>query len=358
MEFRTEYRPAPSSLRLTPRRNVILLGSCFSENICRRMRHSLWPAYNPAGVLFNPFSIGKVLEELSLRTDRDNWKKFLVEHDGIQHSMLLDSKFSALNVKEVLERIEKASDFISEKLKEGADIIVTFGTSWVYSLVSGDFLGESEPYIVGNCHKLPSSAFRRTFVSPDEVFRYWDSLITELRGSYPSTRFIFTVSPVRHLKDGHSGNSISKASLRLAVKLITDRYPEFTEYFPAYEILMDDLRDYRFYASDMVHPSDIAADYIFEKFLDTFVIGSDRNLLDEGRKIFTGLSHRPLITQAPDSAPAPFPCIADLLQNASKATVIENTENIPQYIRKMVERFSKLQSVWPEVLSPSEVLGK
>lgn len=170
-------------------------------------------------------------------------------------------------------------------------MFITFGTSWCY------FLADREDYVVANCHKQPQSLFRRERVNVAEIVKVWGEMVTMLKERYPQLEIVFTVSPVRHLKDGFVGNMRSKAVLLLAIEELCRSY-EWCHYFPAYEIVNDDLRDYRFYASDLAHPSEEAVEYIWEVFRATYLDPSGEAILKEGESILRGWEHRPLPTSA------------------------------------------------------------
>lgn len=298
MKFRTEYTPLPSEFKLSPEHPVIMLGSCFSDNIASRMRRSLWDAVNPAGTLYNPESIAMALEYMLPCTDfQDKAKKSLLRDSrGIWHSFLFDSKVSAKTKEGCLEKILSARNVFLEKIADAEVLFVTFGTSIVYALKNENEEDKTDyrHRIVSNCHKLPASCFVRFRLTVEEIAVRWSSLCRMIRRLYPHLRIVFTVSPVRHLKDGFTANSRSKAVLQLAVEEICAALP-FCSYFPAYEILNDDLRDYRFYSSDLAHPSEQAVDYIWEIFRATYLDEAGQQLLKEGERLVRAYEHRPLI---------------------------------------------------------------
>ncbi len=351
MKFRTEYDAKRSSMRLSPHRRVVCFGSCFAENICARMRDHLWDASRPAGVLYNPSSVSSALRLLlDGNPELPEWS--IVENEGRVHSLLFDSRMSGRDKEETNEKFLKASRQVNSKLTEGADLIITFGTAWVFETAGpgnietggspnvgtmGSENVESERsrrQIVGNCHKLPSASFHRRLLGINEIADDWCDLTGAIKKRYPGTRFIFTVSPVRHLKDGPEGNSLSKAILRVSIDEIIGRcrqsiygqkLNEDMEYFPAFEILNDDLRDYRFYASDLVHPSDSAIDYIWEKFTEEYLDKNYIDLLKKGKKIADGLRHRPIMETG--------------------------NEEISRW-EELFSRWRVLSAEWPEMINP------
>lgn len=287
MKFRTEYTPLRNKQTLDPAKPAALAGSCFSDNIASRMRSALWPAANSLGTLYNPVSIAKALELTILSGDPEgDFRKSLFEYNGYWNSRFFGSKFSGTTLDEAIGKFRQRAQEFRNALTEGKTLIVTFGTSWVFDLEDGT--------TVGNCHKLPASCFSRRRLSIEEIIGIWKRLLMKLQDKIQGLNVIFTVSPVRHLKDGFHGNSISKAILLLSTEEICRSVGNCT-YFPAYEILNDDLRDYRFYASDLVHPSEEGIEYIWENFVKTFLDESGRETLLKGEKEFKRLNHRSIL---------------------------------------------------------------
>ncbi len=291
MKFRTEIKDLRYPIVLDPCKPVVLIGSCFAGNIATKMRECEWAAFNDAGTLYNPLSIAKVLELLVFRNDfEEELQKSLFDSSGITHSWLFDSHFSHPMMEEVISKVNKISDDLADTLQKSQVLIVTFGTAWCY------FLEDNPTYVVSNCHKQPPTLFIRRRISVDEIVREWKQLAKKLKTRFPQLSFIFTVSPVRHLKDGFEGNSRSKATLLLAVEEICKEVPD-AFYFPAYEIVCDDLRDYRFYASDLVHPSESAVEYIWEIFRSSFLNGKGEEMLRIGNRHYKAANHRPIMSR-------------------------------------------------------------
>lgn len=256
------------------------------------MRESLWVAYNGLGTLYNPMSIAKVIDIMVFGDeDSADIESSLFEANGIVHSWLFDSHFSGASKERCLNNIIESRTKLLETLEKAQMLIVTFGTSWCYALGQNK---KEEEYIVANCHKMPSSMFSRRRVSIEEISTLWIDLCQRLQRKYPNLSIVFTVSPVRHLKDGFEGNTLSKCTLQLAVEQIRTKIAK-SLYFPAYEIVCDDLRDYRFYSSDLVHPSDSAIEYIWEIFCKTFLDDKGLAKIKEGNKIYKKLNHRPIV---------------------------------------------------------------
>lgn len=286
MKFRTEYFPKLSSPVLSPEKTAVLAGSCFSQNISAKMSECLWENINPASTLYNPVSIGKALDVLfDIEEGEKRFEDSLFFFNNLWSSHLFDSSFSSAVREECVEEFRIRQKTLIAAMNNVEVIIVTFGTSICYHLVEDD-------EVVGNCHKQPSDHFYRKRLGIEEIEKFWSELIKKFSTLFPHLSFIFTVSPVRHLKDGFSGNSRSKAVLLLAVEEICNKNSNCF-YFPAFEIINDDLRDYRFYAEDLVHPSDEGIEYVWEKFRETFLDEKGNELLTEGSRKYKSAHHRP-----------------------------------------------------------------
>ena len=279
MKFRTEIEVAPLAEGLEYGAKVFALGSCFAENISERLKRAKFSVEsNPFGVLFNPFSIANALERLDdtrtfavcdITAGRENFFSF----DA--HSSL-DGKSQT----EAFANLNRAVAQGSKALGESDWVILTFGTAWVY---------EKEGRVVANCHKQPASQFQRRRLSVAEIVERYDKLF---EGILRDKNVILTVSPVRHIGDGLQENSVSKATLRLAVEELVAKY-ENAHYFPSYEILIDDLRDYRYYADDLAHPSKMAVDYVWERFCEAMLSMKAQNELPKIEQIVAAAEHRP-----------------------------------------------------------------
>ncbi len=305
MRFRTEYDPRPGGFSLDPTQTAVLLGSCFTDNIGTRMRLCRWRAFpNDCGTLFNPASIARIIHlALSPECLQEAIDSSLAPRNGIWSSWLMDSGASSESREETACNVSQRINRLHDHLKEAKTLIVTFGTSWIYEL------RDKPGYVVSNCHKFPSDLFIRRRLGVSEIVVDWELLLVRLHDFNPELKVLFTVSPVRHLKDGFEGNSRSKATLLLACEELCAQ-ANYIDYFPAYEIVNDDLRDYRFYAADMVHPSDQAVEYIWEKFQLSFMSDASRSLLAEGEKVTRRLHHRPIILgrrQSPKASPLSIP---------------------------------------------------
>jgi len=257
-----------------------MLGSCFSDEIGAQMQQRfLNVTCNPFGTLYNPLSIANAI---NYKSEIINQKSQipLVEHDGLWHSMAHHGSFSRPTKEEAEEAVQASIETMQKALAEATVVIVTFGTAWVY---------EKDDEIVGNCHKLPESSFTRRRLSVEEIVAAWQPILER----YPDKHWLFTVSPIRHIKDGLHENQLSKATLLQAVDKLTNQKNTIS-YFPSYEIVLDELRDYRFYADDLVHPSSLAVAYIWERFVDTFCTNQTKNELVLQHKRWKHEHHIPL----------------------------------------------------------------
>lgn len=310
MKFRTEYVAAGGAVTLNPEKPVLLLGSCFADNMAERMLFCQWTALNPFGVLYNPLSIARAVSLAVCNADRSVTAEkrsdtccqhplpisnsdqviaeSIFEHEGVCHSWLFDSKKSHADRLSVVKAIDECLRDFRQAIVEAEALFITFGTAWCY------FLAEKPDYVVANCHKQPARLFNRRRINIDEITDVWVPLLEKLHNLNPELKVIFTVSPVRHLKDGFEGNARSKATLLLAVEKICDSL-NFCHYFPAYEIMNDDLRDYRFYAADLNHPSAQGADYIWEKLKETYLDADGIARLKAGEQATRRAQHRTLI---------------------------------------------------------------
>lgn len=284
MKFRTEIEIPTSELTLSPEEPILMVGSCFAYNMGKRMRECLWDADNSSGVLYNPLSIAEWLR-MALLSEHpaEAFATTLFEGGGMIHSWMGDTTYSATGVEECVDRFRRIAKRIRNVAEQGKTICITFGTAYCYFLNGMNM-------VVANCHKQPAALFTRRRIEIEEITMPWLELIARLKERYPGLRLIFTVSPVRHIRDGLSENTLSKATLRLAVERLCRE--EGCYYFPAYEIMLDDLRDYRFYAGDLVHPNEQGVEYIWERFVETYLDEAGKCYLKEGNALMKRVNHR------------------------------------------------------------------
>ncbi len=295
MEFRTQVELPAGGPQLSPRSRCLWIGSCFAERIGCRLPRLQTPQdipsviVNPFGVLYNPESIRLGIDTL-LESAFD--EKYLFRgKDDLWHSWLHNGEFSAEEKKECLSRILSRLLPAARLLRQAEVLFVTFGTSRIYELGAGGF-------VVGNCHREPATAFTERNLSVEEIVRTWLPLLRRLHQFNPSLQVVFTVSPYRYAKYGMHGSQLSKATLLLSAdRLVCAGGKEglpVSHYFPAYEIVLDELRDYRFFGPDMLHPSETAVDYVWERFRDWTFTSEMRQCAEEWLRLENALRHRPL----------------------------------------------------------------
>ncbi len=285
MEFSTPTSLPNYQVQATYNDKILLLGSCFVENIGKKLDESKFHVcINPFGTLYNPSSVASSIQTL---LDGKIYKPTdLFKHGGCFHSFDHHSRFSSVDEEDCLHLINRQMSFASDYIKNAKFLFVTFGSAYIYRLKENN-------RVVANCHKLPDRKFIRELLTVEEITELWSELIQKLRKVNPDLRILFTVSPIRHLKDGAHGNQISKATLILAVQQLMERHPESTDYFPAYEIMLDELRDYRFYAEDMVHPSNQAIQYIWNQFVSCFMTSDTKEIMHQWEEIQKAMNHKP-----------------------------------------------------------------
>ena len=271
------------SVQIAPQSRLVLLGSCFATHIGARLRGAgLRTEVNPFGVLYNPESIALAVDALLDGEVREDW--LFYGRDEMWHSWLHATEFSALDKDTCLGRVEERFTAAREMLLQADVVCFTFGTNRVY---------EHEGRVVGNCHKQPAAEFKECALSVGEIVERWRKLLGRLHEANPQLQVIFTVSPYRYAKYGMVENQRAKATLLLAVELLVTGNPN-AHYFPAYEIQLDELRDYRFYAEDMLHPSEQAGTYIWQRFSSWAFTPEAVKFSQEWERTERDLAHRPL----------------------------------------------------------------
>ncbi|MBR5825081.1 MAG: GSCFA domain-containing protein [Paludibacteraceae bacterium] len=286
MKFTTPINIKPNKT-IDHNSHILMLGSCFTENIGKKLIESgLNVVMNPMGILYNPISIYSALERII--DGREFTDSDLFFHNGLWASFMHHGSFSHSDKNEALRMMNERLLKGHEQLKNATHLIITFGSAEVYEIIEPQCISSTSKQIVSNCHKLPSRNFTNRLLSIDEITTPYTQLSTL---NYQLST-IFTISPVRYLGNGAHNGQINKSTLLLATDQICQKTK--ADYFPAYEIMMDELRDYRYYAADMIHPSEIAVDYIFERFTETYFTPEAIRTAEEVQKIKKSLSHRPL----------------------------------------------------------------
>ncbi len=282
--YRTELIPKISSTSIKLGDPLMAIGSCFAVHIGNKLLdHKFTASVNPFGTLFSPHSIFKLL---NLSIDSGTLTEDgTVENQGIFYHFDLHSDFSDMSRSQLLADANSRITLVNQQLHGLSDLIITFGTAIVYE-------HKYQNRIVANCHKVPANQFVRRIQDTAEIVSEFKECYDRLKRVNPSMRCILTVSPVRHLKESFEQNSLSKSILRIACEQIATTF-ENVEYFPAYEIMMDDLRDYRFYAEDMLHPNPLAIEYIWQKFMYTYFDGNNTDFVKKWAELRKALNHRP-----------------------------------------------------------------
>ena len=290
MKLYTTVDIAPCEKQIGYGDNILLLGSCFADNIGAKFgEYYFQTTINPYGTLYNPASIVQVLSDISDIGSQDPGLK-LVQHNGLWHSMMHHGTFSAVDKEQLIARCEHSSTQLRIALRQATTLIITFGTAWVY---------EYQGQVVANCHKLPAQQFVRRRLTVDEIVDRWQPIIALM----PDKHWIFTVSPIRHIKDGLHENQLSKAILLQAIDRLTAQplTAQRVSYFPSYEIMLDELRDYRFYAEDMVHPSPVAVEHIWQRFVDIYFSAHTQNEMRTLHQLWRDRHHRFLHPESPEA---------------------------------------------------------
>lgn len=284
MEFRTIITPDRKGIVIRHSDKIIMLGSCFSDNMGLRLADAMINVViNPLGTVYNPMSVAMAARRVMECRLVEQGE--LVEANGVWNCFDFHSRFSMPDAVEALRAMNGSITSAHEHLRQCRVLFVTLGTAITYSRGGA---------VVSNCHKFPSAEFVRQMRSVNEITDVLEDMVSGLREFNPQLRIVFTVSPIRHIADGLATNSLSKSTLRVAVAEMVRMHPDVCSYFPSYEILMDDLRDYRFYAADMVHPSEVAVEYIWEVLKNTYFDVQQQQIISRCERMTKRLRHRPM----------------------------------------------------------------
>lgn len=293
--------------------DMLMLGSCFADQMGKRLMNAKFQCdVNPYGTLYNPCSISRALREIIVG------KAYLAQdlyfYNGCWHSAMHHGDFSKVQQSETLRLINERISWAHQHLGSLKHLFITFGTAWVY---------EREGSVVSNCHKRQESDFLRRRLSVEEIVDDYTELTTMLLAKYPDMDVTFSVSPIRHIRDGLHENQLSKATLLMAIDTLQEKlHSERIHYFPAYEMMMDELRDYRFYATDMVHPSEVAEQLIWERFVEYTMSTATKEQMKEVENVERMLSHRPLH---------------------------EETEAYKQFLKQLIQKIDQLTDKYPQL---------
>jgi hypothetical protein len=285
MQFRTQIPIQKSNHLLDYNSKIVSLGSCFAVNMSEKLDYFKFQnTCNPFGILFHPLAIEKLIDFAVSK--KQFTEKGLFFHEERWHSFDAHSDLSNSNETALMKDLNAIVKSTLQQITESTHIIITFGTAWVYRNIESN-------EVVANCHKVPQKQFKKELLSVEEIALSLERTIHLIRTINPEANIIFTVSPVRHIKDGFVENQLSKSHLITAIHKFINCQLSIVNYFPSYEIMMDELRDYRFYAEDMLHPNQVAIDYIWERFSETVISESAYKTMDEVETIQKGLAHRP-----------------------------------------------------------------
>lgn len=284
MQFRTTIKLKEAKYTIDIQDKILLIGSCFSEHMGTRLNDLKWNiCQNPHGIVFNPASIHNSINEIVIEKQYSSDDIF--QYNELWYSWQHHGSFSHLNPKQLLSQINTSITIANQFIKTANVCIITLGSAWVYRHIK-------QNKIVANCHKVPQQEFTKSLLSVKEINDLLVDSISQLRKLNPSIKVLLTLSPVRYLKDGFTENALSKAHLLTAIHEIV-KMEALTEYFPSYEIFIDDLRDYRFNTIDLVHPNEQAVDYIWEKFVEFIITYDTKPIIKEISNWRKQLDHRP-----------------------------------------------------------------
>lgn len=297
MDFRTTVNIKKAPFQIDYKTNIFVMGSCFAQNIGFGLADlGFNVSVNPFGIQYNPISILHTLKRL-MRAEEIKIDE-LFFHNELFHHFGFHGEFSRGNANDALVCMNSALKKGNKAITQTDFLIITFGTSFVYRLSANSSFTiekvQENDYsnIVSNCHKLPSSQFHREKASLEFMIKEWKKFLVQYISQNPNVKILFTVSPIRHIADGLVENQLSKAQLILLVHSLCDNFQNVS-YFPSYEILIDDLRDYRFYKADMTHPSDTAIEYIKEIFIDSYISKDCSEIIKKIKKLQLAKSHKP-----------------------------------------------------------------
>ncbi|HEY5469070.1 MAG TPA: GSCFA domain-containing protein [Bacteroidales bacterium] len=283
MELRTTFPVGQSQNKIGYNTPVMFIGSCFASSIGAMLEMGKIPVMiNPAGAVYNPVSVCNTLDTIT--SQRVFSQDDLYNYDGTYLSFYHYTDFSSDDPSEVLLKINKRSKEAFDFLNRARFLFITFGTARVYRW-------NETGQIVSNCHKIPANRFERELLTVNDIVSLWSKQLDKFKSLFPYLKIVFTISPVRHWKDGAHGNQLSKSILFLAVEDLL-KHSVSPQYFPAYELMMDDLRDYRFYDEDMLHPSSVAINYIWNSFSACYMENKTMNVWDEAVRITKACNHR------------------------------------------------------------------
>lgn len=305
LKLKLSLAAKPSVQKIGYQDSILLIGSCFSENIGAKLKsHQFSILENPHGILFNPMSVIQSIQDYIFATKYTEQDLFL--YQDLWHSWNHHSRFSAITPQESLQKINDSIQQAHVFLKNAQHIVITLGSAWLYQVNEEAPLGKGQ--VVANNHKAPTQWFYKNLMQPEVLKKALQDLIILLQNFNPSLNIIFTISPVRHLREGLVENNKSKAVLIYAVHEVVASMHKVA-YFPAYEYVIDDLRDYRFYAEDLVHPNHAASNYVWEKWVETYKTEETQLVMKQVAEIEIARQHKPHFVGAPNHQQFLVQCI-------------------------------------------------
>lgn len=290
MKFRYEFNIKSLPKAINHNHKIFLIGSCFTENIGEKLKKYKFSVLeNPNGILFNPVSVSEAL--INIIENKQYVANDLFEYNEAWHSWQHHSRFSGITVEETLEKINQSTATAHQYLKQADYLLITLGSAWIYTLTN-NANNATVGTVAANNHKAPADWFERKLPDVAQIITVLVTMLNKLGSINPNIQVIFTISPVRHLREGAIENNRSKAALISAVHYLIDNLPKLY-YFPAYELVIDDLRDYRFYAEDLVHPNYAATDYVWSKFVQSCMQKETIELMEIIKEINLAFQHKP-----------------------------------------------------------------
>jgi hypothetical protein len=281
MEFRKKIKIENAGNEIGYHSELLSVGSCFSDNIGRKLAERKFSILqNPQGVIFNPVALANLFEPF---TSDEIFIKNQQAYSWMNHSNIMEMDENLM-----MDRIQHVKENTTKYLSKASHVFVTFGSAWGYKHCELN-------RVIANCHKMPQSDFSKELSSVSEIVSTWTDIIAK----HPNINWIFTVSPVRHWKDGVRENNVSKGVLHQSIHQLLE-LPN-VNYFSAYELVMDELRDYRFFKKDMLHPNDLAVDYVWERFCDTYFSDKTQQVISEVEKLNRMISHKVMNVDSDES---------------------------------------------------------
>lgn len=329
--FRTIVKPNYALACVQPRDLCFFIGSCFATNIGNRVRENLLASVvNPYGAAYNPTTIAcQILRIVHNNQFSDDE---LVAYGNQYYSLLAHSDITASCKEELRTLINDTTYQAHTALRTAKLVCITLGTAWVFE-------DQQVGYVVANCHKLPAKRFLRRRLSVAEATDELSKAVLAIKSLNPEANIVLTVSPIRHLSDGAHANQVSKATLILAAEEVCQNTGAY--YFPSYEMVLDDLRDYRFYADDMAHPSTAAVNYIYKAFAETFLSEPAKRFCAEAQKITAALAHRPFCKQSAEYQLFLEKNIERVVALAKQYGIDENNNNLARAKRELEKKLAE-----------------